>query len=151
MRIQLQSRSLQSEQGSSLVEVAIVVPTLLFVLLALVDFGRGYYLAMEVAGAARAGAIYGSQNRTDTTGITNAVKDDAPDVSGISASSISWGCECPDGSNASVSCTSAPSCTTNVVYYVKVTASATYTTMIPWKGIPSTIALSSTSEMRSFN
>ncbi|MBV8673840.1 MAG: pilus assembly protein [Acidobacteriaceae bacterium] len=150
MNLQSQSRSLQSEQGSSLVEIAIAIPTLLFVLLAVVDFGRGYYLAMEVAGAARAGAIYGSQYPTDTTGISNAVKYDAPDVSGISASS-SWGCECPDGSGASASCATTPSCTSNMVYYTKVTASATYTTMIPWKGVPSSIALSSTSEMRSGN
>ena len=139
---------LQSEQGASLVEVGLVLPMLLFIVLATVDFARGLYYANEVAGGAYAGAVYGTQNPTDTTGISNAVKDDAPDVKDISGSS-SWGCECADGSNASVSCSSAPSCsTTNIVYYVKVTASATYNTLLPWTGIPSTLSLSSTSEMR---
>ena len=142
------SRFLQSEQGASLVEVGLVLPTLLFIVLATVDFAKGYYYANEVAGAARAGAAYGTSNPTDTTGISNAVKYNAPDVSGVSGSS-SYGCECADGTNASASCSSAPSCSSNnIVYYVKVTASATYNTLLPWNGIPSSISLSSTSEMR---
>ena len=148
MKLKLVLRIFRSEQGASLVELALVLPMLLFIVLGTVDFARGYYFGNEVAGAARAGAIYGSTNPTDTTGITNAVKYAAPDVSNISASSISWGCECPDGTNASVSCSSAPSCSTNVVNYVKVTATASYTTMLPWTGIPSTLTLSTTSEMR---
>ncbi len=148
MKIRQLIRSLRSEQGASLVEVGLVLPMLLFIVLATVDFARGFYFANEVAGGAHAGAVYGSSNVSDTTGITNAVKDDAPDVSDISVSS-SWGCECSDGTSASVSCGTAPSCTgSSIVNYVKVTATATYSTLLPWTGIPSTLTLSSTSEMR---
>lgn len=147
MKSNLQLRILRSEQGSSLVEVALVLPMLLLVLVGMVDFGRGYYLGNEVAGAARAGAVYGSQNPTDTAGMKTAVTEDAPDVPGITASA-SYGCECSDGTSASASCSTVPTCSTNVVYYVKVTASATYTTMVPWTGLPSSIALSRTVEMR---
>jgi Flp pilus assembly protein TadG len=147
MKLNRLFRIFRSEEGASLVEVGLVLPTLLFIVLATVDFARGYYFANEVAGGARAGAVYGTTSPTDSTGISNAVKTNAKDVSDISASS-SWGCECSDGTSASASCSSAPSCSANIVYYVKVTATASYTTMIPWTGIPSSLTLSSTSEMR---
>ena len=38
-------------------------------MLGTVDFEHAFYLAIEVAGAARAGASFGSQNPNDTTGI----------------------------------------------------------------------------------
>ena len=147
MKLRLLLLLFKSEQGASLIETGLVLPVLLFIVLATIDFTRGYYFANEVAGGARAGAVYGSTNPSDTTGITKAVKDAAPDVSNISVSS-SWGCECSDGTNATASCSSAPSCTTNIVNYVKVTATSNYTTMLPWTGIPSSLTLSSTSEMR---
>ena len=148
MKLRPLLRRFQSDEGASLVEIALVLPLLLFIVLATIDFARGYYFANEVAGAARAGAVYGTTNPTDSTGITDAVKDAAPDVSNISLSSSSWGCECSDGTSASSSCSSAPSCSANIVYYVKVTATASYTTMLPWTGIPSSLTLSSSSEMR---
>lgn len=140
---------LQSDEASSLMEVAIMMPVLLMLLMGAVDMGRAYYLANEVAGAADAGAVYGSQNPTDTTGMMDAVKADAPDVSGIGGQA-SYGCECSDGSGQSASCSSPPSCsTTNLVYYVTVQATATYTPLFPWPGLPKTISMSNTAVMRS--
>lgn len=141
-------RSLRSEQGMSLVEMSLVVPVLLLILIGIVDFGRAYYLYNEVVGAAHAGAIYGSQFPTDTTGMQTAVTNNAPDVSGLQATAT-YGCECYDGSDASASCASPPSCTTNEVYYVHVTASATYTPLVPWPGIPTSVPMSETVELRS--
>jgi Flp pilus assembly protein TadG len=148
MKLRRILRTFRSEQGASLVEVGLVLPLLLFIVLATVDVARGYYFANEVAGAARARAIYGTPSPTESTGITHAVKDAAPDVSDISLATSSWGCECSDGTTAPASCSSAPSCSANIVYCVKVTATASYTTMLPWTGIPSSLTLSSTSEMR---
>jgi hypothetical protein len=136
-----------SECGSSLIEMAFIMPLLLLILFGVVDFGRAYYLEIEVAGAARAGAVYGSQYPTDTVGMTNATKLNAPDVPGISGSP-SWGCECSDGSNQVASCGSMPSCSTNIVYYVTMRASAAYTPLFPWPGIPA-IPLSTSASMRS--
>jgi len=138
-----------SEQGTSLVETAMLIFLLVLLLAGTIDFGRIYFLGNEVAGAAQAGAVYGSQNITDTTGMTNAAKDDAPDVSGLMVTP-SWGCECSDGSQASASCATTPTgCSANVVYYATVTASATYTTLFPWKGIPSSITIARSATMRS--
>ena len=146
-----------SEQGSSLVEVAIAVPMLMLVLAGAIGFGRAYYLAHEVDGAAEAGAVYGSQNITDTAGMVNVAKLDAPNVSGLNTPTATWGCECSDGSQRSVSCAGTPSgCSANVVYYATVTASVTYTPPLAWawnwngkKAIPSSMTISRSATMRS--
>jgi Flp pilus assembly protein TadG len=137
------------QQGSSLVELALVTPVLLMLLLGAVDVGRAYYLSMEVVGAAHAGAAYGVVKPSDSTGIQAAAAADASDVPSLTVGTPTYGCECSDGSSYSASCTTTPSCVTNVVYRVSVTASATYKTWFPWPGIPSTFNLSSSASMRS--
>jgi Flp pilus assembly protein TadG len=140
---------LQAEAGASLVELALVLPVLFLILMGAVDFGRAYYLAMEVAGAAQAGAAFGSQNPTDTTGMTNAATADAPDVAGLTVATPTYGCECADGSGYHSNCSSTPSCpSNNVVYPVTVKVSATYTPWFPWPRIPSSILLSNSATMR---
>lgn len=140
---------LKDESGSSLLELSLIAPFLLLILLGAVDFGRAYYLGMEVAGAAHAAAEYGAENPTDTAGITAAAQTDAPDVPNLNVAAPTYGCECSDGSGYSASCTSTPTCTNNVVYRVKVSVSATYTPWFPWPGIPSTFSLSNSATMRS--
>lgn len=148
------TRLLRSESGSSVIEAAILAPALLLLFLGAADFGRGYYLAEEVAGAAHSGAEYAIQNpgnvASDSTGIETAAKNDAPNVPNLHVGTPTWGCECSDGTSYSASCSTVPSkCTTNWVYKVTVTASAGYTPLFPWPGIPTSIALSSSATMRS--
>jgi Flp pilus assembly protein TadG len=137
-----------SEAGNSLVETGLFLPLLLLLLMGVADFGRAYYLAIEVAGAAHAGAVYGAQNITDTTGMQNAAKLNSPDVSGLVATG-SWGCECSDGTASSASCSITPTCSVNVVYYAKVTTTVTYHPIMPWKGINSSMILTGSTTMRS--
>ncbi|MDE3202450.1 MAG: pilus assembly protein [Acidobacteriota bacterium] len=153
MRIQVQilraaCLSLREDAASSLVELALTIPLFLLLLFGVVDFGRAYYMAMEVAGAAQAGAAYGSQNPTNITGIQNAAQEDAPDVTGLTVGTPTYGCECSDGTKYVASCASKPSCTHNVVYRVSVTVSTNYQPLFPWPGIPSNIAISKTAVMR---
>ncbi|HEX3661519.1 MAG TPA: TadE/TadG family type IV pilus assembly protein [Acidobacteriaceae bacterium] len=153
MHIPLRDKLLGSEGGSSLIEAAVFAPVLLMLMLGAADFGRGYYLAEEVAAAAHSGAEYAIQNpgrlSSDSTGIETAAKDDAPNVSGLSVATPAWGCECSDGSSFSAACASVPSsCSTNWVYKVTVTASVNYAPLFPWPGIPSSFALSSSATMR---
>lgn len=46
----------ETDQGQTLVETALVLPILLILLFALVDFGRGFYTWLLVTNAAREGA-----------------------------------------------------------------------------------------------
>jgi Flp pilus assembly protein TadG len=129
----------KSERGSSLVELALIVPVLSLLLLAAVEFGRAYYLSIEVANAARAGAQFGVQNAS-LAGMQAAATSDAADIAGRDVSGFtstaSSGCECSDGSGQSSDCTSPPTCL-HVVNYVQVTTTATYTPLIPLPGLPS--------------
>lgn len=145
----------QRENGSALIELALILPLILLLFMGAVDLGRAFYYSNAVAKAAESGALYGSQNPTDTSGMVltsdNAMQaafNSAQDMSGVNATA-SYGCECSNGSGLSASCTSAPACTSNQVYYVTVTANATYKTLLPWPGIPSSYNLSSTVTMRS--
>jgi Flp pilus assembly protein TadG len=138
------------ESGSSLIELALILPVLFLLLMGVADFGRAYYLAIEVSHAANTAALYGSQNPTDTVGMQNAAVLDAPDVPSFTTSSVSasYGCECSDGSSVVVNCTSNPSCATNVVNYVQVNTSVSYSAMLPYPGIPSPLTLRGSARMR---
>jgi Flp pilus assembly protein TadG len=135
------------ESGSMLVELSLVIPLLLLLLVAAVDFGRAWYTSLEISGAAEAGTLYGINNPADVSGMQSAALSEAPDISGLTTTA-SYGCECPDGSSAVDSCSSTPTCTDNYVNYIQVTAVATYTFMIPWPGLPASWTISKQSRMR---
>jgi Flp pilus assembly protein TadG len=140
----------RDENGASLVELAVMLPLFMLLLFGSVDLGRAYFLVTEVAGAAHAGAEYGVQDPTDTTGIEAAATDDAPNVANLTVGAPTYGCECSDGTAFTANCTSAPTtCSHNVVYRVSVTVSATYRPVFPWPLLPSSYSLSSTAVMRS--
>ena len=142
-----------TERGSSLIELAVLLPVLSFLLLGVIDFGRAYYLSIEVANAAHAGALYGIGNTGDLSGMQTAATNDAVNVPGMTAVATN-GCECSDfsASYTLAQCVSItpPTCTSPVtlVNYVQVTTSATYTTMFPWPGIPSSFALNGSAKIR---
>jgi Flp pilus assembly protein TadG len=144
----------KANHGAALVELAFVTPILLVLVIGAVDFGRAYYVDLEVENAAHAGAEYGSLNPTLTAGIATAARQSAPDLSNLTVMAQTWGCECSDGSSYSASCAITPTCTayanrgSNVVHRVQITTSAVYTTLAPWPGIPSTINLSATATVR---
>lgn len=138
------------EKGSSLVELALVLPLFLLLLLGSVDFGRAFYLAIEIAGAARAGAMYGASNPTDTTGMATVAKNDGTNVPDLSVATPTYACECPNGTDSSATCPTDSSCSTgSPVYVVTVKVSGTYAPLIPWPGIPPSVSLSSSASMRS--
>ena len=120
-------------RGIALVEYALAMPLLLLLLAAALDYGRSLRAATAVAAAARAGAAYGSAsttNSTDTTGIRAAAINSAPDVSGMTVSSVRI-CQCPGG--GAVSCSG--SCTGNMLMYVQVNAQATSSAIFNYSGL----------------
>jgi uncharacterized membrane protein len=140
-------------RANSMVETAFVMPVLVLLLLGVFDFGRAYYYGVEVSSAAHAAAVYGIHNVSDTAGMTTAAQLDAPDIPSLTVSP-SYGCECFDGSAKSSSCTAPPATcaegatTENYVNYVQVTASATYTPILVYPGLPKTFTLTGSAYMR---
>jgi Flp pilus assembly protein TadG len=133
--------------GNSLIELALTMTFLMLVVLGTVDFARLFYAAIEVNDAARAGAQYGSQSvvtAADSTGMVNAAKANATNVTGVTANATQ--CTCNSGS--SVTACSTSYCTNNPKgNFVTVNTQLTFTTVAPYPGIPSSVALSGKSVM----
>jgi Flp pilus assembly protein TadG len=147
MRWNPASSKLRDCKGGSLVELALVIPVCLLLFAGAVDLGQAFWVATEVTAAAHAGAVYGVENPGDVSGMENAAKAGAAMMSGVSASA-SYGCECSDGTSASTSCATTPTCTYNYVSYVDVVASANYSPSINYPWLPSTMTFSREARLR---
>ena len=131
-------------------ELAFVLPMLLVVFAGVVDFGRAWFLDMEVASAAEAGALYGLQNPTNTSGMIAAAALDAPDLPGLT-STATYGTECSDGSSpVALNGTPPTNCSVSVVEYVEVDTTATYQPILYYPGFQSLFTLTGKSRMRAF-
>ncbi len=73
-----------ADRGAAAVEFAIVVPVLLIILLALVDFGRIFFVQVSLAAASREGARASSIGRTSAD-VENIVQSSAPGVARVSS------------------------------------------------------------------
>ena len=144
-------------KGQSAVELALGIPLMALLLLVAADFARAFNMAIRVASAARAGVQYGAQSYTkavDNVGMSTAATNGAPNVSGLSIVPTHF-CIC-DGSQCNpsqtsactVSCTAPPSSCSQPKIIVQVTASATFSTLINYPGIPASIPLSSTAVLQ---
>lgn len=141
---------LRDEKGGSLIELAFVLPLFPLLLFGAIDFGRAFYLSVEIAGAAQAAAAYGAQNPTDITGMQNAASYDAPNVPNLSVGTPTSGCECYDGTSYSSTCAGVTTCASNYkVIRVNVKVTGTYSPLIPWPGVPPAQSFSSAASMRS--
>lgn len=88
-------RSLRARAGQALVEMALVMPVLLLFVMALVNFGRGYLLAITLESAAREGARLASDSSQSDAAVLSRIQ--------AAASPFSVG-----GNNVSVCLTTTP-------------------------------------------
>ena len=64
----------KSERGQSLVELAISIVVLMWLLAGAVEFGIAFFQYIQLRDAAQEGALYGSLNPQDTAGIEERVR-----------------------------------------------------------------------------
>jgi Flp pilus assembly protein TadG len=134
--------------GQASVELAFSVPLLIVLLLVVVEAGRMCLVAVSLSSAAHAGVQYGAQSLTtvsDTAGMQNAAKADAPNLTGLTATG-SYYCQCSDGSAST--CLATDCASSHRLTYVKVATSATYIPIVNWPGIPKSTTLTSQAVMR---
>lgn len=94
----------RSQEGNSLVELAMVLPLFVIMLFGVLEFGRLMYAAIEVANAANAGALYAAQNlvaASNTSAIQTAASNDGSDLiawnqNGVTATATTT-CKCSNG------------------------------------------------------
>jgi Flp pilus assembly protein TadG len=128
-----------------------VLPVLLLLILSALETGSIAYNAIEVANAAEAGALYGSQSRANaanTTGIAQAATNDASNVLSVTATATT-SCACQSAAGTITagpgSCTGTivTSCAnpSSVVEWVNVVTAAKVTPMFQLPGLPATLTL----------
>ena len=127
--------------------MAVIAPFLVLILLAAADFGRMFYMSVQLRGAARAGAQYGSQSNTtwsDTAGM-QAVALSQLHLIGASPTASASGCLC----GSTPQCSSSYDCTDlgSTGAYVSVTTSAVFKTIVTYPGIPSSVTLTGSAIM----
>jgi Flp pilus assembly protein TadG len=140
-----------ADQGSSLLEIALLMPVFLVMLIGAAEMGRVAYYAIEVSSAARAGAVYAAQSHAtaaNTANIALAASTDAANVGGVTTT-VSTSCTCSNGtaitcSNAGTTCTSPA----RIVQFVQVSTTATINPIFNYPGLPASYALSGQAAMR---
>jgi Flp pilus assembly protein TadG len=137
-----------AEEGVSLLEFALIVPILVFIVFGVVDLSLVIGQSMVVTQAAEAGAAYGTLagNQNDSTGMKNAATNAANGLSGFSVTEINW-CSCTSGGSA-VGCSSSCPDSASPIMYVKVQTSATEQVLVSYPGLPSSFVLNGISILR---
>lgn len=131
----------KQQQGSSIVEFALLLPLLTTLLLGTVDFSRLFYQGIVVSSAALVGAQYGTQRAsrsTDLEGIEAVAQAEAADLEGVTVQAEQY-CECSGG--GLIDCTASCGGVSPEVY-VRVTVQKTFQTLFSYYGIPSSIDIS---------
>jgi Flp pilus assembly protein TadG len=120
-------------RGAAFVELALLLgPILAFIAVAATDFARIFNAYVTVTSCARNGALYGCLDSTyaaDTSGIQSAALNDKASLS-----------PAPTVSSSTSAISGTP--------YVTVTVTWTFSTLINYPGIPSSLTLSRTVTMR---
>lgn len=142
-------RSARSDSGSSLIELALMMPIFSIILIGSAEFARLAYASIEVTNAARAGAQYGGQTHgtaADSTGMQNVAAAAGPNVTNMQATAATY-CTCSDGT--SITCTDAgTTCNARITEYVQVNTSASITSIFRIPGLPSTYTLTGVAVQR---
>jgi Flp pilus assembly protein TadG len=133
--------------GNSFVELAVALPIVLLLVIAVVDYARLFTTGITVANAAMAGAQYGAPYDNNDS-ITFAAQRDAGSLLLDSVKTVRF-CRCP-GSTDNVNCATG-NCGTygEVQQFDSVRVRKDVDLLIPYPGLPSKIAVIRTATLRS--
>ena len=150
LKVSLPTRlnNLRGDSGDAMVELALSVTLLGTLLLGAAEFGTLAYSAIEVSNAAHAGAAYGAQSHTtadDVSGMETAATQDAPNVSGISATAAR-SCQCSNGGSSTCAVTDCS--TSRIVEYVTVNTTATVSPLFAVPGLPKSYTMTGKAVLR---
>ncbi|HEX2115237.1 MAG TPA: TadE/TadG family type IV pilus assembly protein [Alphaproteobacteria bacterium] len=138
-------RIVHDRAGNTLVELALIVPVLIAIALAIIDFGRGAHASMSLRSAARVGAEYVSRTG-DVDAVTTVVANAANlDVEKLVVTPVVF-CEC-DGGVAQTCGTFCPDGTA-ARRFISITARQPFSTLVPYPMIDSPLQLSGSATLR---
>lgn len=139
---------MRDDRGSALIEFAIMMPLIVFIFLAAMDYTLVLQQSMVVVDAATNGTRYAEAmgNATNVAGMVAAAQSTAVGVPGFSATAVSY-CTCPPelaGTACATTCASGYS----PAVYARVNTAAFIPLLFKVTGIPAGISLSAASSMR---
>ena len=155
-----------SEAGSALVELALMMPIMMFLLVAVLEFARVAYAAIEVSNAAKAAVQYGASSigaSADATGMLNAATSDAEDLQTTAAGGTSLisfptapvvTCICSDGSactGTGNTCLNTDCSSSQIESILTVTTQATISSPFKLPGISSAYTLNGRAQQKVAN
>jgi hypothetical protein len=149
-------QGLFGSEGAAAIELALILPVLVFMLVAVIELGRLAYFSIEVSNAAHAGAQYGAQSiitAANTAGMQLAAQQDGYDVPGLQVTVNLPFCECsttPSGSTGppGLSCVLTSCSGSELIEYVWVQTRATVNPLLKYPGIPASYTLNGSAIMR---
>jgi Flp pilus assembly protein TadG len=146
-------RAARCNRGTSLIEFALVAPIFIFLLIGVIEVGRYTYFAILAQHAARAGVQYAAQNLTTAadasvngSNTAGAASQDAQSLSNWTVHSMvictmnSQFSPCPANNMSAVS--------PNLTYYVQVTVTGTFKSLLSYPGIPNNVPVQGLAVMR---
>ena len=118
----------RTREGAAVVELAVMLPLLVFLFVIAVDFARVYYFSLTLTNCARAGALYASDPATADESAFDSYEDAAlADATNLNPPPELYKTSGMDASGRS---------------YVEVTATYTFSTVTVFPGVPSEMNLS---------
>ena len=164
MRIKKRNQAIRKNRGGALVEFALVLPVLVFLCMAVGDFGRLYFHALSVVNAASSAVEWGSLDSgfaAQTNEMQNRAITDASDLTGVSANATMF-CDCPPADPDDFTTDPTPvdcalagvegTCTEGAYglprVYVRADVQQTFKTVGPYPGIPNSSVVARSAFMR---
>jgi Flp pilus assembly protein TadG len=136
----------RSQEGSTLVELALILPVLTLMLLCVLDANMVVQGSMTVTDSTRAAAQYAALSNSTLSGVVAAAKNAAAGIPGYNVTA-SDSCTC--GSSAGSSACSNGTCGSGTpIKYVTITATATLPILFSVKGFPASIPVRSVMRVR---
>jgi Flp pilus assembly protein TadG len=142
-------RLVRNRSGAAAIEFALIGATLAMAAVVTADLGMGFYSFMQVQTSAQVGAEYAIAHGFNATAMASAVTAATP-ASGISASPAPTSfCGCPSTTGVTAT-TCGTTCADSSAAgdYVTVTATRTYTPIIPYPMLPASFTQRSVSTVR---
>jgi Flp pilus assembly protein TadG len=138
----------QNASGASAVEFALILPILVILTTAALDFGGLIYTRLQVGSATHAGASFAAAQGFNETGIAAAMAGGASIA--ITAATPVQVCGCPDAVSGIGETACGSTCTSGELAgkYVKLDASASYPLIYSWPGLSNPVTLTSTARVR---
>lgn len=139
--------TLSDERGQSLVELALTLPIMVFVLIGGADMARAYALQLAVQNGARAGAEAAAINSAPTSTLAIArARDEMSRTPGMDLADPSLIVTASFGKANGTACDATPSIAAPC--FVTVRVRYTFRTVTPWPIVPNTANFDRTTTMR---